>query len=570
MEVLVGRYELVRRLGEGGMGEVHEALDRQTKRRVAVKRMRPGRALPPDVVARFSREILATAQITSKHVVAVHDAGVDDGGAPFLVMDYLEGEDLGALADRLGALPVAVALRLAAQVCDGLIAAHAADIVHRDIKPSNLFLCAPVAGGARIVKIVDFGVARVRSAEQGVTELTQTGAIVGSPLYMAPEQLRGEKSLDHRADVWSLGVVTYRLLCGAVPHAGNTLADVLVAVCSEPAPPIRERAPWVPAEIAACVHQALAIDPYARIASARALRDQLRRWVPDPTVTDDMLVTEHGPPPGVVPEPVRVTTPGAAAAALSSTQVAPPEPAPAPAPAPPKPAPPRPAPAAPRNTRVATIVLALVLVAAAILAVGFVRHRQDDKGTESGEALLADMPPELRDTKGAAWFVEVHGRCSALELRQLLADTPPPKTRDGTAFAIACAAAAGDLDLAHQKLMAVSSDQRAYAAGAMFELAHEMADRRNNDPNVAKIMRLVIEVWPNNYQALYAAGVVEFQQAADPKQTRQHLLDFLVTYDREDGFSATARAILDQLDHKDCKRKIVDPMGKPIAIPKCH
>jgi len=562
---LAGRYRLVRLLGRGGMGEVHEALDLETRRKVAVKRLRVERRMTDESAARFRREILATGQLSSKHVVTILDAGVDDAtGEPFMVMEYLEGEDLGAIAERLGVMSIDAALRVVAQVCEGLAVAHASGIVHRDIKPSNLFVVAPNARGARIVKIVDFGIARIAVDHHAIapsTELTQTGAIIGSPLYMAPEQLRGVKTLDHRADLWSLGVVAYRLLSGTLPHAGDSLADLLVTVCSVPAPSLRTRAPWIPRDLADLVHSALEIDVDRRIGSATAFAAGLRTWLPEGTTLPEAMVVAGPSGDFARIRPSHATI--ASASTLGSDSSTP-----------------SPArrvvaiePSRPPRGHGRTLALAALLAGTVAVAIA-VRPSSRDHGDANEPApapapLVGEMAENLAHTPGAQWFALARSRCTSLELRAVLADTPPPRSPDGVAFATACAALAGDLGLAHEQLYSLAAGDRAYGAGAMFELAHEMADRRNNDPTVAEIMRMVIDVWPENYQALYAAGLVEFQQG--DARAAAHLREFVRLHPGNDAFSQTAKRVLAVLDAggHDCSHALTDPMGHAIAIPGC-
>jgi len=565
--VVGGRYEIVRLVGAGAMGKVYEAIDRQTQRRVAVKQLK-GRD-DDDLPVRFDREILATAQITSRHVVSVHDAGRTDTGEPYMVMDFLDGEDLGVLVERLRIVPLELALRIAAQVCDGLIAAHAVGVVHRDIKPSNLFLVAPTASATRIVKILDFGVARLRMSglEGDVTELTRTGSIVGSPLYMAPEQLRGVKDLDHRADVWSLGVVLYRMLCGAVPQARESVADLLITVCSTPAPPLRDRAPWVPNELARMVHAALAIDVAARIPSARAFADELQRWLPKGSaITADMLAptdvaeirstgSSDIDPSLVAGEVVGASRQqaGGRAVARSIQHVAMPVDEP---------------------TRAVRPSLIVALGIAGAIAIGTLVYLQlRGKPTEQPEITAAsdELPSALANTDGAAWFARVRERCNSLQVRGVLADTPPPASLDGAAFAAACASLAGDLRLAQKQIAPFPRDQHAYGVWPAFEIAHRMADRRPKDPAVAAIMRFVLDSWPDNYMALYHAGISEFA-TGDAARATKHLQGFLKLYAKRDGFSTTATNALTELANPttDCSHPIgVDDEGTALYPQRC-
>src|SRR5689334_19812220 len=235
------------------MGSVYEAVDSVTGARVAVKLITAETARNATLMGRFEREARAAATIDTPHIVKVLDAGHDaESELPFIVMEFLEGEDVQQLIKRLGPLPPDLALRIVAQACLGLDRAHEARIIHRDIKPANFFL-AKVGGGAapqRVVKLLDFGIAKIThdpsESKAETAGLTRTGSMLGSPLYMSPEQARGHKDLDRRADLWSLGVVLYQALTGRTPHQDtDALGELIIAICTEEPSPIQELAPWV-------------------------------------------------------------------------------------------------------------------------------------------------------------------------------------------------------------------------------------------------------------------------------------------------------------------------------------
>jgi serine/threonine-protein kinase len=295
-QTLDGRYRLLNLLGRGGMGAVYEAEQIDTGRRVAVKVLAAaGAADSPSLVARFALEARAAGQLETPHVVRVLDAGVDAAlGVPFMAMELLRGGDAQALIAERGALRSDVAVRIAAQACLGLAEAHEAGVVHRDIKSANLFL-ARGEGDSVTVKIVDFGLAKatfgagIKPGDQG---LTRTGTILGSPLFMAPEQARGARDADARSDIWSMGVVLFHLLTGRVPHDEiDGLGELLITICSEPPPRLRDVAPWIPAEIDAIVDRALRLDPRERFQSAEAMLEALFRLLPaGSAVTQEMLL----------------------------------------------------------------------------------------------------------------------------------------------------------------------------------------------------------------------------------------------------------------------------------------
>jgi serine/threonine-protein kinase len=282
--VIDDKYRVLRRLGAGGMGSVFEAQHTGTGRRVALKVMSDALTENDEMLVRFQREARALGSIETQHIVQVFDLGVEQfSRSPYMAMELLSGSDLDEQIKRHGPLPPEVALRVVAQACLGLQKAHEAGIVHRDIKPANIFLAERDAGEL-VVKLLDFGIARMRRDDPSTAtagDLTQTGATIGSPYYMSPEQAKGLKTLDHRSDIWSLGVVLYKALCGKVPHYMHTvMGQLIVAICTEPAPPLQEVAPWVTPEVAAIAHKALLLDPNARFSSAQEMLAAIQPLLP--------------------------------------------------------------------------------------------------------------------------------------------------------------------------------------------------------------------------------------------------------------------------------------------------
>ncbi len=277
------------------MGSVYEAEQIDTGCHVAVKVLSgAGAAQNPSLVARFALEARAAGQLETPHVVRVLDAGVDAALAvPFMAMELLHGDDVQALMLERGALAPDVAVRIVAQACLGLAEAHEAGVVHRDIKSANLFL-ARGEGEAITVKIVDFGLAKASfgaGSVQGEGGLTRTGTILGSPLFMAPEQARGARDADARSDLWSMGVVLFHLLTGRIPHEEiDGLGELLITICSDAPPRVRDFAPWVSEEIDAIVDRALRLDPRERYQRADDMLDALFRLLPaGSAVTQSML-----------------------------------------------------------------------------------------------------------------------------------------------------------------------------------------------------------------------------------------------------------------------------------------
>jgi serine/threonine-protein kinase len=251
------------------MGEVYEARHVIVGRRFAIKFLHSGVASGNDASARFLREAQAAGALDNEHIAAVVDFDRADDGAPYLVMEYLQGESLATTLRREGVLPVQRALGILLQACAGLAAAHEAGIVHRDLKPDNLFLVErPDAG--ELLKIVDFGVAKLVSGEPKALD-TQSGAVLGTPLYMAPEQARGEKTVDFRVDIHALGVIAYELLSGERPHPGDGYNAILAHILTRPPRPLRELRPELPDGLLRVIERAMAFEPSLRHESVAEL-----------------------------------------------------------------------------------------------------------------------------------------------------------------------------------------------------------------------------------------------------------------------------------------------------------
>lgn len=256
-DVIDGKYQLTRLIGHGGMGTVYEARHVQIGRRVALKFLHARLSKDPQIAARFLREAQAAAAAGSEHIVAVTDIGSGPQAEPYLVLEYIEGVDLATLLERQGPFETTRAVRLLLQVCRGLAAAHARGIIHRDLKPDNLMLTIR-EDGTEWVKVLDFGVAKFRDAlSAGQWQLTGESAFLGTPQYMAPEQMDGAGSVDWRADVYSAGVVLYELLAGRGPYDAPTLGELLRQM-QVPPPPLGALRPDVPVELEAVVHRAMA------------------------------------------------------------------------------------------------------------------------------------------------------------------------------------------------------------------------------------------------------------------------------------------------------------------------
>ena len=249
--VLDGKYRLDRAIGEGGMGVVVAATHVGLDQKVAIKFLHAEATKNKEAVERFQREAKVAAKVKSEHVTRVHDVGSAPGGVPYIVMEYLEGIDLGDLIDRDGRLPVDEACEITLQACEALAEVHSAGIVHRDLKPSNLFVTRR-ADGAPCVKLLDFGISKFTvhpDDSQADPSLTATATIMGSPSYMSPEQLKSTKEVDARTDIWSLGAVLYEALTGKPAFRGETVPQVCAMIASDdPEPPATIRN-GLPAEL---------------------------------------------------------------------------------------------------------------------------------------------------------------------------------------------------------------------------------------------------------------------------------------------------------------------------------
>ncbi len=254
------------------MGIVYLARQSDLERRVAVKVLRRDVSTDAETVARFRREARVAAKLTGPHVARIIDFGTTDDGHPFMVLEYLEGNDLDDEIERRGALPLEEAARYILEACEGMKEAHALGVVHRDLKPSNLFLANE--GGRRKVKVLDFGISKVTADEQ--VRVTQTSSAFGTPLYMSPEHMRSTKAVDHRTDVWSLGVILYELVTGVPPFEGDSATALAVAVATEPFVPPSVQRPGLPRELDAVMVRALAKNPADRFSTIAELADAVR------------------------------------------------------------------------------------------------------------------------------------------------------------------------------------------------------------------------------------------------------------------------------------------------------
>jgi len=321
----IDRYEVERLLGDGGMGAVYKARHAMLNQHVAIKLLHAEFARRGDMLERFLREARAAATVGNPHIIRVHDCGATADGRPFLVMELLEGEGLEAVLRRERRLSPPRAVALVTQVLDGLEAAHAAGIVHRDMKPANVFVRrTPDPATPEFVTVLDFGISKFTDPSGAPQQqITQTGTMIGTPVYMAPEQIMSPKEVDRRVDIYATGVMLYEMLAGRLPYDGANTAELIVKACTTPPTPLLEVAPDVPRALVAVVDQALAREASQRFQTAAAFADALRRslgggpslptapqgsgaqgWAPT-ALAMPVTVAPATPPPG----PPQVATP---------------------------------------------------------------------------------------------------------------------------------------------------------------------------------------------------------------------------------------------------------------------
>jgi serine/threonine-protein kinase len=263
--VLAGKYRVDRVIGRGGMGMVVGATHLHLQQPVALKFLLPDLLHAPLIVERFVREARASAQLRGEHVCRVSDVGTFDNGAPYIVMELLHGSDLATLLHRGGPLAIQAATDHVLQACVGVAEAHAAGIIHRDLKPANLFLTRR-PDGTPLIKVLDFGIAKAQN-EQSFS-LTQTNAVLGSPGYMSPEQLRSTRNADARSDIWSIGVILFELVTGRPPFTGESVTELALHIAMDPTPAMFD---GMPHEFERVVQRCLAKDPAQRYADLAEL-----------------------------------------------------------------------------------------------------------------------------------------------------------------------------------------------------------------------------------------------------------------------------------------------------------
>jgi serine/threonine protein kinase len=275
-DVLAGKYKVESILGVGGMGIVVAARHIQLEQRVALKFLLPQAMQSPEAVERFQREARSAVRLHSEHVAKVTDVGMLDSGAPYMVMEFLDGADLSRVVQATGSISIEESVHFVLQACEAIAEAHSLGIIHRDLKPQNLFVTRRV-DGRPLIKVLDFGISKTIDTQSGLS-LTRTSSIMGSPLYMSPEQMRSSKNVDVRSDIWALGVILYELLTGRVPFEAEAIPELCLKVVQDPVVPPRSLRAEVPDVLDAIVRKCLEKNPANRFQNVAELASALEPY----------------------------------------------------------------------------------------------------------------------------------------------------------------------------------------------------------------------------------------------------------------------------------------------------
>jgi serine/threonine protein kinase len=314
--VIDGKYRLVRLIGTGGMGAVYEGENLLIRRRVAIKILHSGSTGNADAIRRFEREAQAAGEIGNDHILEVLDLGSLPNGDRYLVMEYLDGETLSARIERHGRLTPAQISPIARQFLTALASAHAAGIIHRDLKPENIFILRSKAGRADFVKLIDFGISKFsRRFAEGEQRMTRADAVLGTPVYMSPEQARGARETDVRSDIYSCGVILYESVTGKVPFDGESFNDLMFKIALSDAPSPLTHVPSLDPDFAWIIERAIKRDPNERFATAQEFAEALDEWMRKNSLTETLSLAR---PSDAFPARASIAT--ASAATLSAEE----------------------------------------------------------------------------------------------------------------------------------------------------------------------------------------------------------------------------------------------------------
>jgi len=382
-DVLAGKYRVDEILGIGGMGVVVAAHHLQLDDKVAIKFLLPHALRNEEAVARFQREARAAVKIKSEHVARIIDVGTLDSGAPYMVMEHLDGCDLDAWLHERGPLDPEQAVEFVLHACEAMAEAHALGIVHRDLKPANL-LCIRRRDGLLAVKVLDFGISKVvdLGSEEHDPAITKTQSLMGSPMYMSPEQLRSSKHVDARADIWSLGVVLHELIAGHPPFSAETMPQLVLKVMSSPAPGIREARADVPEGLERVILRCLEKDKEKRYPTVAELAAELGEFGPARALVSVERVSRVIQAAGMSAPPPSANAQGDAGSVAPWMQ---------------------PSSRDRGKRRAAAAVAATVAVTLVVGALLFIRNRPGSTTDETGSATVLLRPPSAatRPTDGA-------------------------------------------------------------------------------------------------------------------------------------------------------------------------
>jgi eukaryotic-like serine/threonine-protein kinase len=313
-EIIADKYSIERVLGVGGMGIIVAARHLQLDRPVAIKFLRPDVAALPEAEPRFAREAKAAARMQSEHVVGILDVGALPSGLPYMVMEFLEGKDLSALVKKQGRVPIPQAVEYILQACEALAEAHSLGIVHRDLKPSNICVTRR-PDGTEFIKLLDFGIAKVAPPPEALEQehsLTTGNGLMGSPLYMSPDQLQNSRDIDGRTDIWSLGAILYKLVTGTPPFLADTVPQLCTMILTAPPQSIRAYVPDAPPEFEAVILKCLEKRPEERFQNVAQLALSLASFAPQRAqVSVERAVRVVGAAGGDVGRPLVAVTGGA-------------------------------------------------------------------------------------------------------------------------------------------------------------------------------------------------------------------------------------------------------------------